>query len=292
MARVKRAAKMRDGHSGSWVLAVVLVGLLLLGSCSASMERPALTYSFSHPYMNEQWTGAYHRNHLPDVVRAARQAAVPAGASGTAQAAKAPAARKPVAPERSKAAAAGPAGSQKKTPGTVTSRKSALAPPPPGPAPELDAGPGFLPAARRIVGFNDFDSELFVRHLLFVSGVQMKAGSGQLAEELTSRHSLSPQSVPKSGDLLFFGQNGKVLLCGVAETVSDDGQVVFIAPFHGTIKRLNMNLLRREVIRDERGGRISNSVISRGLTAGRAFLGSLGLAEDHGGPGFILASRQ
>ena len=171
-------------------------------------------------------------------------------------------------------------------------RFEAVAPPAAEPVgAEASPGAGFLPAAQRVVGLRDFTTETYLRHLLFVTGVETSGNKGELAAGICKLHTPNPQAAPVPGDLVFFRLNDGALMAGVAESVDSRGQLRFIAPHRGEIRRLSAHLGKPGVIRDEASKTEMNSVLDRNLPAGKAWLGPVGLVRSSRGPGSTLAAR-
>jgi hypothetical protein len=266
-------------HTCSWILAPL--ALALLGGCGGTWSRPLMAYNFDQPLLNSQWHGTYQ---LGPVAPAApiqpEQEAVAA-----APVKQEPAKQQPAKQER--AVAAAPA----KTQAAPTKSKQTPAASPRGVVAAAPEGPGFLPAAQRVVGLRDFTTETYLRHLLFVTGVEVPGSQGALADQICKAHAPNDRAAPVPGDLVFFKLNDGSLLVGVAETVEAKGAVRFIAPHRGEIRRLSAHLGKPGVIRDEGSKTELNTVLDRNLTAGRAWLGPVGLIRSHRGPGSTLAAR-
>jgi hypothetical protein len=259
-------------HFQSWIL-LLLVGALA-SACAGTWSRPLVAYNFDHPLLNSQWHGTYQLTPAPPAAPLA-----PAREAAAAQ------------PEKTKdKVVATPAPASKQEPRATAARKTAASVPA-DPAPAAKEGPGFLPAAQRILGLRDFTTETYLRHLLFVTGVETSGTKGELATGICKLHTPNPQAAPVPGDLVFFRLNDGTLMAGVAESVDSRGLVRFLAPHRGEIRRLSAHLGKPGVIRDEASKTELNTVLDRNLTAGRAWLGPVGLVRSSRGPGSTLAAR-
>jgi hypothetical protein len=257
-------------HFQSWILLLILG--VLANACAGTWSRPLVAYNFDHPLLNSQWHGTYKLTPTAPLAPLA-----PVKETAAAQ------------PEQTKVAAT-PAPAPRQEP-RATAPKQTAAQAPAAPAPGTKDGPGFLPAAQRIVGLRDFTTETYLRHLLFVTGVETAGTKGELASGICKLHAPNPRATPVPGDLVFFRLNDGSLMAGVAESVDSRGLVRFLAPHRGEIRRLSAHLGKPGVIRDEASQAELNSVLDRNLTAGRAWLGPVGLVRSSRGPGSTLAAR-
>jgi hypothetical protein len=134
-----------------------------------------------------------------------------------------------------------------------------------------------LAAAKRVVGIKkDFDGASFVAHVLKVNGIEAPVEYGDtyirdLYKHLKASGLTYDGQAPLPGDLVFFhnsadrngdGRNNDwYSLCGVVDSVEEDGTVRFVAVVRDEVQELVMNLGRPEVRRDERTSAYLNSFL-------------------------------
>lgn len=160
-------------------------------------------------------------------------------------------------------------------------------------APPAGLGDGSIPsemlaAAKRLVGIHsNYDEQGFVTHILQVAAVEVQPEEGQdivraLYEKLNSTDRVfGPGKTPKAGDLVFFhntqdrDQDGRAddwfTMAGVVEHVGSDGTVTFIGFARGAVRRMDMNLRRPGVRRDETAQKDLNALLRTKSLTDRPF---------------------
>ena len=247
------------------VLMALSASFLLVSSCAVA-RRPHLDYNFSQPLLNERWVGSY--------------GSLPVSYVGKL--------RTHTASQKSRkqlevAEATGNGVSKKKFDSPRTQ-------------PEELAKPGscsFLPAAQRIVGIrNSFDSDSFLKHLLFVNNIPAPKKSS-LSQTLWTGYGKSEEEKGIGpGSVLFFGQSGKPSLVAVLERKEEDGRFVLIAPMRERVERIYMYPNKPSAHRAGDGQRVYNTMISGGITAANAYMGVLGVRADGKGTGGRLVASK
>jgi len=240
-------------------LAVAATAVLLSAGCGVTVERPGVSYYFSHPILNESWGAGTLRTKSTKVTRAKK--------------------KKPSKRQASQAKA-DPAG--KKTPAA----RRGDSPPPRQALRGNDlrvVRQEVVLSAQRLVGIKDsFTQDTFARHVLMVNNL----GLGDVPQDgvvhwLYSMPGTQTRVIQEvqPGDVLFLGEDvpGQ---CIVVEKVDDGGAVTFIGVISGEVQRGVLSLSNRTARRDETSGKVLNSFVGKGQLAGELLLGGFSLAAD------------
>ena len=197
-------------RGGSIVL--LPVALLLLQSCGLRWERPAMTYYFSHPLLNEQW-----RPEFRQTTEASREVTAKARPKSTAKAS-------------SEAASEAATSDQGTVAGAVDQGLRGND----GPVVRAEV----VASASRLLGIRDsFTADSFIRHVLVVNNLV----SGSIPEDdvvtwLFGQMPGNGSALPTPGDILFLGEDSPTEAV-VVETVDAGGAVTYIGGFMQALKK-------------------------------------------------------